>query len=276
MNFAVVKVKTDVAKAFVLEHHYRRNMPKLTKVCYGLFIQSEMMGVITLGWGTRPKNTIKKIFPKLSTPDYFEIGRLCLMDELPRNSESEFIARVARLVKREYPNVKVLFSFSDGIMGKPGFVYQASNFLYSGFIWTDIYLTKEGYLMHPRSVKSLLEINAKQTGKKMFWLSDEFMRLNGIKRIKGKQFRYVLPICKRSEIKRLIETAVSPLTKEYPKMKDIEWKVKTPDGYRKLETMKPVRTLNAFEVSRAIRLLSKEEGLVRFQPDAINKTLNEY
>ena len=33
-------------------------------------------------------------------------------------------------------------------VGKPGFVYQAANFLYGGFIWTQIYINNKGEKIH--------------------------------------------------------------------------------------------------------------------------------
>jgi hypothetical protein len=49
-----------VAAEFVAKRHYSAVMPKLTKYYLGCFIQDELVGVITFGWGTRPKHTIQK------------------------------------------------------------------------------------------------------------------------------------------------------------------------------------------------------------------------
>ena len=38
-------------------------------------------------------------------------------------------------------SVKYLYTWADGIVGKVGYVYQAGNFLYGGFIWSDVYVT---------------------------------------------------------------------------------------------------------------------------------------
>ena len=59
---------------------------------------------------------------------------------------------------------------ADGIMGKCGYVYQASNFYFGEKYWTDVYLMENGEKLHPRSTKSLLVENAKFSGKKkLFW-----------------------------------------------------------------------------------------------------------
>ena len=37
-------------------------------------------------------------------------------------------------------DIKVLFTWADGMLGKCGYVYQASNFMYVGKSESDIYL----------------------------------------------------------------------------------------------------------------------------------------
>ena len=215
------------------------------------------------------------LFPSLDSADYLEVGRMCLLDKLPRNSESNFMSRVFKLLKKD-KRIKVVFSWSDGIMGKPGYVYQAANFDYAGKINTDVYLTKEGYMIHPRSATKLLEANAFLEGKKkLFWLTHKFCEKNGITRLKGSQFRYVYFLCSKKEEKYLRRTSPLPINKEYPKHKDIHFfrydfaKMK----YVPTEFPKYTETLSAEEVSRAIRIDSINEGLVRFQHSAPQTSL---
>lgn len=267
----IIQINKIDASLFIERHHYRKIMPKLNKVFYGGYDEyNNLVAVITFGWGTQPKNTILKMFPNLDTKDYFEIGRLCLVDELPKNSESEFLSRVFKQLKLDYPQLKVIFSWSDGIMGKPGFVYQATNFLYAGKITTDVYITKEGYLIHPRSAKKLLEANAFfEHTKKLFWLTDTFCRKNNIIHLKGFQFKYILLLGNRKEKKFLLKQSIVPLTLNYPKMKDIVFYCKNDiNKYVPCSFPKYKETLSAEEVSRAIRIDSIDEGLVHFQHSA--------
>ncbi len=273
MNIQKIKqVDKRQAEYFIEENHYRKTMPKLNKLFYGGFYEGKLVAVMTLGWGTQPERTIKKLFPSLGTKDYFEIGRLCLVDELPKNSESNFISRVIKELKKE-TSIKVLFSWSDGIMGKPGFVYQCSNFLYAGKIKTDIYLTQEGYLIHPRSARKLLEENAKYAKKeKLHWLTQDFMDLNKIIRLKGFQFRYIYFLCSRKEQKILRKECLTELSLKHPKFKDIVFYRKINGKYVECDFPKYKETLSAEEVSRAIRLVSNQEGAVRFRHSALKQT----
>ncbi len=278
MKIEIIKeIDKTTASNFVAKHHYRKTMPRLNKVFYGGFYSGELVGIVTLGYGTQPVVTIKKMFPLLSTADYYEVGRLCLLDELPRNSESNFLSRVFEIVKKNNSKIKVIFSWSDGIMGKPGFVYQATNFMYAGKIKTDVYITQEGYLIHPRSAKKLLEANAFFENKeKLFWLTRSFARKNNIIRLKGFQFRYVYFLCNKREKRDLIKTSPVSINLDYPKTKDIFFfKENSVGKYAPCDFPKYKETLNAEEVSKAIHIDSINEGLVRFQHSApVMKDIN--
>ena len=150
--------KTDwrVATLFVQDRHYSAVMPKLTKHWLGTYVDDKLVGVLTLGWGTNPMGTIRKMFPELSTCDYYEIGKMCMDEEMPRNSESQMISKTLDWMKKNTPNIKYLYTWADGIVGKPGYVYQSANFLYGGFVWTDVYITKDGEKVHPRTMQGQL------------------------------------------------------------------------------------------------------------------------
>jgi hypothetical protein len=197
-------------------------MPKLTKHFIGGFVDGKLIGALTLGWGTRPSHTIKKLFPSLNTKDYFEIGRMAMLEEMPRNTESQFLAAVELWLKKNEPTVKVLFTWADGILGKPGYVYQASNFLYGGFIVTDLYVTEKGEKVHPRTSQGLTDKGDKVCGHRP---TKELLKEKGWNHYKGKQFRYVRFLCNRLEKRRLLADSLVSWTIEYPKACDLEWQI---------------------------------------------------
>jgi len=255
-DYLIHEIPKTRAIAFVQSTHYSKVMPKLTKHYLGAFVEGELVGVLTLGWGTQPLQTIRKLFPDLKTDDYYEIGKLCMAESMPRNSESQFLSSVVRWMKHNCPEKAFLFTWADGIVGKPGYVYQASNFLYGGFIWTDIYLTEEGEKVHPRSAKALLRENLvfehahgrRLDKNRLFWLTKEFMVANGIRRVRGKQFRYIYPLNRRG--KSQITRSTVEWSRNYPKNADLEWKILEKDGkYRKTRKM-PQMNLEIADVNR--------------------------
>ena len=209
-NFEIKEITRFDSTELVQTYHYSKIMPRLTKHFLGCFLEGELVGVLTLGWGTQPKATIAKLFDGLDTKDYYEIGKMCMKPEMPKNSESQMLSGVVKWMKENCPEKKFLYTWADGIMGKPGYVYQAANFLYGGFIWTQIYISDKGEKIHPRSSRRLCDENVQfklerepnffegKKGERIYWLTQDFLDHKGISKIYGKQFRYILPLNKKA------------------------------------------------------------------------------
>lgn len=192
VSYEIREVTREVATDLVQANHYSPVMPKLTKHWLGVFKGTQLVGVITLGWGTQPKHTIQKIVNKdLVSQDYYEIGKMCLLDSEIKNSETQMISQVIDWLRHRnearnkdvvwankeirkrnwinkdtpgyspeeelplHPDVKFLYTLADGIMGKCGYVYQAANFYYGGEYWTDSYMSAKGEKVHPRTTRQL-------------------------------------------------------------------------------------------------------------------------
>ena len=82
--------------------------------------------------------------PEARSRDVYELNRLWLDDALPKNTESRFIGWCLRELKKLRPNT-ILVSLADGSKGHVGYVYQATNWIYTGqsLPFTDICV--EGY-----------------------------------------------------------------------------------------------------------------------------------
>ena len=64
-NFKIKEISRFAATTLVQSYHYSKVMPQLTKYFLGCFLDDELVGVLTLGWGTKPRHTFGKIFPKV-------------------------------------------------------------------------------------------------------------------------------------------------------------------------------------------------------------------
>ena len=246
-DFKINEISRSYATDFVQSLHYSKIMPKLTKHFLGCYLKNELVGVLTLGWGTQPKATIAKLFDGLDTKDYYEIGKMCMKEEMPRNSETQMISAVVKWMKDNCPEKQFLYTWADGIMGKPGYVYQAANFLYGGFIWTQIYISDKGEKIHPRSSKKLCEENVKfklakepdffvgKKGERIYWLTQDFLDHKGICKIHGKQFRYILPLNKKA--RKLLKKSNVEWNLNYPKESDLVWNKSTLEGKKQLSDM---------------------------------------
>lgn len=227
-NLEIKEIDKNICGSFIQKYHYSAVFPKLTKHWLGVFLDNKIVGAITLGWGTQPKQTIKKLFPCYDTKDYLEIGKMCMNDDMPKNSESQMMKELIKWLKINKPDLSLLYTMADGIMGKAGYVYQASNFYYGGEYWTDIFLTKDGEKVHPRSMKNILIQNAIFDGvEKLWWATPDYMKTIGMNRIKGKMFRYMYPLNKFAN-KLLISNEWT--RGNYPKEENLKWKKQISKG----------------------------------------------
>jgi len=227
-NFQVNEIPKEECVEFTQKFHYSPVFPKLTKHWLGVYDEDyNLVGTLTLGWGTQPKQTIKKLFPELDTKDYLEIGKMCMDDAMPKNSETQMLKAIVSWIKEYRPDISMLYTMADGIMGKVGYVYQAFNFRYGGGYWTDVYMTSTGEKVHPRSMKKILIENAKFEGKeKLFWATPAYLDTIGMSRIRGLMFRYMMPLNKKAN--KMIKEAGWNI--EYPKNDALKWKRQVSKG----------------------------------------------
>lgn len=223
-HMEIREIDEDRAERFILEYHYMKYLPQLNDTFLGGFIDGELAAVMSLGWGVRPRHTIQVLFPSLDTEDYRAIGRLCAVEELPKNTESHFIGKAISHIQQHY-DYEVLFTWADGMLGKPGTIYQATNFHYAGHIWTDTYLTADGEKVHPRQTNRI--------GGRPSW--SELQDL-GWQHYRGMQLRYVYFLCDDDRCGELIsESDIDLVRGDYPKESDLAWKQRTADGWVECE-----------------------------------------
>lgn len=205
-------VSLGMAKSFVAAYHYAVHCPPHCLFNIGCFVETELVGVAMWGFGVRPRHTIERLFPSLGTGDYYELNRLCMLDSEPRNGESHFLSLCRKEIVRHAPERHVLFSWADGMRGKPGYVYQADNWLYGGFITTEFYVNEAREVIHPRLLIS-------RYGRR----DRAFTRTLGLRKVWGRQFRYLRFLCSRSERKRLLAESQFVWGQPYPKERDCVW-----------------------------------------------------
>ena len=242
----IKEITKYVATEFIMSRHYSPVMPKLTKHYCGYYVDDVLQGVVTFGWGTRPKHTIQKLFPTLYTTDYYEIGKMCMDDSMGKNSETQMLSKVLTWLKQN-TTIKFLFTWADGLVGKPGYVYQAFNFLYGGFIWTDTYVTDKGEKVHPRTIQSQLpNTHNYKYGSRPNPKQLKQLRLS---RVKGKQFRYILPMNKK--MRKFLKQSTVDWNLNYPKDKDLVWKIKRPgDSSYTLTNIMPFKLTKEVEYNK--------------------------
>jgi len=125
-NFTVSSITSKETYDWLLYKHYLKRIPSIS-FSFGLFDRSVLVGVVT--YGTPASNSLcVGLCGKEYKSIVLELNRLCINDELPSNCASFFISRTFKLL----PKPTILVSYADKSFGHTGYIYQATNWIYTG------------------------------------------------------------------------------------------------------------------------------------------------
>lgn len=149
-DYDVRVVDRSEVKDFIEENHYSKSINGL-KVSYsfGLYRSDELIGAMI--YGELATTAWKKYGD--SERDVLELRRLVLVDDTPKNSESYFIGKTLRWLKR-YTSARVVVSYADPNYGHSGVIYRASNFSHEGMTAKGKVIFWQGKKYHDRAMRT--------------------------------------------------------------------------------------------------------------------------
>jgi hypothetical protein len=158
--YEVAPIADDAtAKAFVITHHYARSYPA-ARYRFGLYRAETLVGVAVF---SHPANN--RTLDVFGGAPAVELGRLVLLDDVPANGESWFVARCFAALRSG--GIAGVVSFADPVPrtgesgmrvfpGHAGTVYQALNAQYSGRSRAETRrLLPDGTVLHNRALAKL-------------------------------------------------------------------------------------------------------------------------
>lgn len=131
-DIVIKPISAKAANALVKRVHYSGKVVNNSSIHFGAFLNGRLEGAMSFGPPINKKGTIG-IVRDTSWHGMLELNRMAFSDVLPRNSESRAMAVVFKLIKRHYPHIEWIVSFSDGTQCGDGTIYRAA-----GFLLTDI------------------------------------------------------------------------------------------------------------------------------------------
>lgn len=126
-EYSVKTIAYEETKDFILTKHYAQRMPSIS-FAYGLFKGTEKVGVLTIGKPASNPLCIGVCGAKHASKVY-ELNRLITEEDLDKNALSYFVGAVLRDLKSEK---LIIVSYADTGAGHNGYIYQATNFIYTG------------------------------------------------------------------------------------------------------------------------------------------------
>ena len=154
-DFTVELVQRNAVVSFIEKHHYSHNVNGIQSYYHfglyrdGKFGLPEMIGAMMYAMPSMP-HTSKKYNP-INPDKCFELRRLVCIDDTPKNTESYFIGKTLRWLKRN-TDKEVIVSFADQYHGHTGVIYKATNFEHYGETSKGTILMVDGKEMHSRSL----------------------------------------------------------------------------------------------------------------------------
>jgi hypothetical protein len=127
MEKKVVSINNFECKDWLINKHYAKRMCSIS-YAFGLYIDGVLNGVCTFGFPPNYNyNNGKCVFNTYQCLT-LELNRLVVNDGLPKNTLSFFVSKCLKML----PNPSCIVSYADQNQGHNGYIYQATNWIYTG------------------------------------------------------------------------------------------------------------------------------------------------
>ena len=177
-DIVVKPITAQAANALVKRVHYSGKVVPNSTLHFGAYLNDKLEGVMSFG-SPLDKRKVLPLVEGTSWNGMLELNRMAFSDRLPKNSESRCLAVAFRLIKKHYPHIDWILSFSDGTQCGDGTIYRAS-----GFVLTQI-KENTGQRIDEKTgeVFSQVTFSAHRPNEKEYWRS--------LKKLAGYQLRYI-------------------------------------------------------------------------------------
>lgn len=148
-KYTVQQIPAWHTYSWLLKKHYAHRIPSI-KYAFGLYDVNSLIGICT--FGITPNYVEMKAWEPFNL---LELNRLVINDDSLDNSASYFIGQCFKLL----PKPVVLISYADMGHNHQGFIYQATNWKFTGVggEGCKIYVLKNGYEQHQRHGEDIKE-----------------------------------------------------------------------------------------------------------------------
>jgi hypothetical protein len=174
--------------------HYSGKVTQNSQIHFGVFLNGSLQGALQFGPSIDKRRMAQNL--GIGFNDSLELNRMALSDACPKNSESRALGICLRMLKKQYPHLKVIISFSDACQCGDGIIYRASGFKLHSFKKNNSLLVNdEGDVDFNHGTKNRPKVIAKksmdnQMGADGKYLSSS-LKKSGFKAMDGYQMKYL-------------------------------------------------------------------------------------
>ena len=166
-KYIVSKIKNHECKEWFFHKHYAKRIPS-TSFAFGLYKNSVLVGVCSFGRPMSPALT-KGAFNGLYQDTFLELNRLVINEGEDRNALSFFVSQSLK----QLPKPNVIVSYADTSQNHHGYIYQATNWIYTGLSAKRPDYHIKGLNLHSASITDSLGRTDKKEGIKQVTLLKE-------------------------------------------------------------------------------------------------------
>lgn len=152
-DYYVEKVERRDVRDFIEENHYSHSINGcIADYCFALYRNRDNRMVGAMFYGRMAMaNQYKKYSD--NQEEVTELRRLVLIDDTPKNTESFFIGKTLRWLKRN-TSVRIIVSYADPNYGHDGTIYKASNFKHVGMTSKGRVIIYNGKKYHDKTIRT--------------------------------------------------------------------------------------------------------------------------
>lgn len=188
------------ARDMILNKHYAQRKPSVSFI-FGIYINGELKGVCSFGKPASNSLCIG-ICGKEKSNKVYELNRLFIENDMPKNTASYFVSKCLKKLKK---HKLIIVSYSDTGMYHNGYIYQASNFIYTGKTKgrTDKYTENNKHSRHYDDVFNHLRKVRTPKHRYVYFLDKKdikFLNYPILKYPKGKNEKYEIGQRQKTEI----------------------------------------------------------------------------
>ena len=208
----VSPISSKDANALIQRVHYSGKVAPNSQLHLGVFLHGRLEGALQFGPSLDKRKT-QALVSDTSWNGFLELNRMAFSEALPRNSESRAIAIAIKMIKKKYPHIEWILSFSDATQCGDGTIYRASGFKLCGIRENKtIWKFPDGETIADIGIKTAFDWQIKRFGKKL--LGTEALKQAkklGAKPIEGYQLRYIYFL--NEEAKHRLTVPIIPFEK---------------------------------------------------------------
>lgn len=218
-KYRVLPIPSKETHEWLLKKHYAHRIPSIS-YAFGIYEQNILRGIVSYG---RPMahTLIKNSFRGEYQDKFLELNRLVVDDGHEKNMLSFFVSESLAML----PKPMVIVSYADSSQNHHGYIYQATNWIYTGLSakFQD-YMIKGYEHLHSSSIMDKVGRSDGRSGhiSKVKLLKEKYGEANVYMVDRARKHRYFYLLGDKREIKKMKSLLKYPIL-PYPKGDNIRY-----------------------------------------------------